>query len=292
MISADRKRSIKKMSRVIALGVSLPYAGLVLFQNKLMYHPTRYPDEAVAGKGFYDKFIPYKTSDGLDQWGMLITPEPNAPAPPRPSFYIAFNGNASTSMGLSDEFQRLANRTGCTFFLPDYRGYGFNSGRPTESGLVADCIGAYDTMQSENRFQNGVGLFGISLGGGAAFAVAEQRSAEKIVTLSTFTSMDDMARELFPWPIHLGCMNHWPNDSRLAELLTRPKEKRPSEIVLFHGKADELIPFAMGERLAKSPGAESPESGVRFIGVPRAGHPNVIDVGFEQVARALNPQIN
>ena len=53
-----------------------------------------------------------------------------------PAFYLVFVGNGSTAAELVDSFETLAEETGRGFFIADYRGYGFNDGRPTEASLV------------------------------------------------------------------------------------------------------------------------------------------------------------
>jgi len=265
---------IIRLFRVLLFGIILGFVVLgclpVIFQNKMIYFPQRYERSFRPGGPGLEKFQSYTTADGREQWGYLIEPAPAEPGPPahprgdeipesnpannapapRPRFYLVFNGNASTAMGLADFYERLAQETGCGFFIPDYRGYGFNDGRPTESNLVADVLGAYDSMEKAGRFSGGVGVIGQSLGGAAAFAVAEQRRVDRIITLSTFTSIDAMARETVFWPIYHFCFNHWPNDQRLEEILSRPEGERPRDIILFHGRRDEIIPFKMGERLA------------------------------------------
>lgn len=265
----------------IALLASIP----VVFQNRLIYFPRRYDAALKPGLGTLSAFRKYRTADGLEQWGFFIPPanEADGAKGASPRFYLVFYGNASTAMELSSEFETLAKRTGCGFFIADYRGYGFNPGTPTERGLVADAIGAYDTLEKEGLFRDGVGVIGHSLGGGAAFALAVQRPVERVITLSTFTSVDAMIRHTVFWPLSPFSRNHWPNDQRLRELLQRPADKRPAEFLLFHARGDGTIPFSMGEALAETPG-----EGVRFIPVPNANHGNVLDVALETLGQELS----
>ncbi len=266
---------------VIALG-SIP----VVLQNKMIYFPSRYDPALKPGVGQIKAFHPYRTLDGREQWGYLIEPTQDSSLKnqdsSRPRFYLAFYGNAGTAMQMADFFEDLARRTGCGFFIVDYRGYGFNGGRPTESGLVADALGAYDTMKKEGRFENGVGVIGHSLGGAAGFAVAEKRHVDRLITISAFTSIDAMAKRTIIWPFPYFCWNHWPNDRRLAGLMRRPPADRPAEIILFHGRKDEIVPFEMGEQLAATPG-----NGLQFIPLDKAMHNDAHEIAKEDLARIL-----
>ncbi|MBI3736652.1 alpha/beta hydrolase [Candidatus Sumerlaeota bacterium] len=256
----------------------------VIFQNKLIYFPYRYDPAFKPGEGRLKDFHPYTTLDGRKQWGILIEPAPASDSRRRPSplFYLAFNGNASSAMDMADFYEELARRTGCGFFVVDYRGYGFNDGKPSEVGLTADALGTYDTMQQEGHFANGVGVIGHSLGGGAAFAVAEKRPVSAIITMSTFTSMDDVAKKTVFWPYPHFLWNHWPNDRRLVEILARPDAERPARIVLFHAENDEIIPIEIGRKLASNGG-----DAVQFIPLKGATHNDVHEFAIEKIVQIL-----
>lgn len=270
---------VRRMARVIGL-LSAALATFLFFlwlcQNSLIYFPGRYEDGWKPGEGRTSRFRPYQTAKGQPRWGCLI--EATKPGPAS-NFYIVFGGNASRALEFQPYFEEMARRTGRGFFIVDYTGYGFNDGSPSEPALVADALGAYDTMKAEGRLEAGVGVFGVSLGGAAAFALASARPVDDLIVLSTFTTMDDMARLKMGWPICLLCANHWPNLARIAELAARPPESRPRRITLFHGKLDEIIPFSMGERLAAAS-----RGWATFIPVEGAHHPDVHEVAQGKIA--------
>jgi uncharacterized protein len=284
-------KRIRPMNLLLGIlaGVFLLGCVPVILQNKMIYFPVRYDSALKPGGPGMEKFHPYTTADGKTQYGWLIQPTRTSENPgKRPDFYITFNGNAATALGMIEYYEGMAKKTGCGFFLMDYRGYGFNEGSPNEGAIENDVIGAYDTLKSEGLLDHGVGLIGHSLGGGAAFALAVNRPVDRIITISTFTSIDAMAREVIIWPIYYFCFNHFPNDERLAELLARPDSERPREIILLHAKLDEIIPFHMGEALAATPGTEAPGSGFEFIPLENAGHNDAPDAAFDELVEILN----
>lgn len=285
------RKKIKIMNLFVGVLAGLFLLGCVpvILQNKMIYFPVRYDSALKPGGRGMEKFRPYTTADGKTQYGWLIEATRAPSDPPRePNFYITFNGNASTALGMIEFYEALARKTGCGFFLVDYRGYGFNDGKPNEGNINNDVIGAYDTLKSEGFFDDGVGLIGHSLGGGAAFALASHRPVNRLITISTFTSIDAMAREIIIWPIYYFCFNHFPNDERLAEFLSNPDSGRPREIILMHARQDEIVPYKMGEQLAATPGADAKNSGVEFIPLERAGHNDAPDAAFSHLTEILN----
>lgn len=245
------------------------------FQDSMTYFPARYDPSKRPGEGSHENFRPYTAADGRQHWGYLIEPSIPGDSPeseiPRPGFYIVFGGNASTAIGGAPFFENLASRTGCGFFLVDYRGYGFNEGRPGESGLISDAVGAYDTLKADGHFEDaggvGIGVIGTSLGGAVALALAQKRPVDSLILISTFTSIREMAREVVLWPIYLIARNRWQSERRLQEIVSRPPDERPRQIWLFHGRRDEVIPYRMGEQLAATAG-----DAATFIPLDRAAH--------------------
>lgn len=255
-----------------------------LLQDYLMYFPRRYEGAPPGPSAPYSRFETYTTADGLTQWGQRVDAPPGAPQVPAdlPGLYLVFYGNGALASEMAFFFRPLAFGTGCGFFIVDYRGYGFNSGRPTESGLTADAIGAYDTLKAAGAFERGVGVIGHSMGAAAALALAEVRHVDRLLLISPFTSIRDMARETMPLPLALIARDGWPNERRLAALLARPAGERPSSIAILHGANDEIIPVAMGRRLASLPG---PPIELRVY--ENCGHNDIFDEAGSDVARFI-----
>lgn len=285
----------------------------ILNQNKQIYRARRYPAILVPGEGDMKEYRRYTAADGHENWGLFIEPPSSVAAqdadgdadtgggsesvvvaaldavaasdsvtPVEPAFYLFFNGNASIPRDKHGLLRRFASDSGCTFFLPDYRGYGFNDGRPTEKNLMADILGAYDTMEAEGRFDRGVGVIGYSLGGAAAIALALERPVDRLIVVSTFTSVDDIAPTFIRWPYHHFVWSHWANDERFPSLMARPTGERPAEIYLFHGAKDRVVPIKMGNQLASAPGP-----GLKYKTYRAATHENVFKYAEKDILAIL-----
>ena len=85
-------------------------------------------------------------------------------------------------------------------------------------------------------------LLGRSLGGAVAVELAAEDGAAGLVLESTFTSVADMAAELYPWlPVRLLVRTRF--DS-LAKI-----KKYHGPVFVSHGDCDTIVPIAHGRRL-------------------------------------------
>lgn len=273
-----------KYQRVLIVVVVLHLAvGLRIVTHELgsFYRAPKYASTAedtgeieppVPGEGEYQDFREYTATDGKINYGLMIEPQepPEGAQVPYPRFYLALGGNGSTAAESAFVYRNLAEQTGCGFFMPDYRGYGFNDGDTSEEGIISDVVGAYDTLKAEGYFDEGVAVIGHSLGGGAAIALAQERPVERLLIVSSFTSGKAVAKLRYRWPMNLFVGNPWPNAERLKEIVARPASERPQDIYIIHGKRDALVPFEMAEELAAIVGGQQ-----TLISSRSAGHNNI-----------------
>lgn len=107
---------------------------------------------------------------------------------------IYFGGNAedvSASLPLLDSaFPERA------LYLMHYRGYLGSSGKPTEEALVADALALFDRVRAEH---DDVVIIGRSLGSGVAVQVAAMRPVNKLVLVTPFDSLSELAARQFPY---------------------------------------------------------------------------------------------
>jgi hypothetical protein len=123
----------------------------------------------------------------------------------------------------------------------DYRGYGKSEGKPSEDGLYRDARAAYDWLKAKTPAARIV-AFGKSLGGGPACELAATVPLDGLILQSTFTSAPDMAGRVMPlFPARWFMRTKYDNLSKVRKAAC-PK-------LFVHSRADEIIPFAMGERL-------------------------------------------
>ena len=132
---------------------------------------------------------------------------------------------------------------GANVLLFDYRGYGKSTGHPTESGLYVDAQTCFDWLVNEKDIPpENIVLMGRSLGGAVAVELATSNDCRGLIVESSFTSVPDMAQIVYPWlPIKFIVRHKFASIDKIAEV------KMP--VLVLHSKADEMIPYAMGQRL-------------------------------------------
>jgi uncharacterized protein len=120
--------------------------------------------------------------------------------------------------------------------IASYRGYGDNPGKPSEAGLYADGDAFVQLAQA---FAPKARLYvcGFSMGSAVALRAGRATGVRGIVTIGAFTRIADLAPRLFRGLVG----NRFDN---LASIATVEKP-----ILLIHGTADEVVPFAHAQRL-------------------------------------------
>jgi len=107
---------------------------------------------------------------------------------------IYFGGNAEdVSANLADFDAALPDRA---IYLVNYRGYGGSSGRPSESALIADAGSVYDWVR---RRHDRIAVMGRSLGSGVATALATHRPIDRLILITPYDSIANVAADHFFW---------------------------------------------------------------------------------------------
>lgn len=158
--------------------------------------------------------------------------------------------------------------------LYDYPGYGRSTGRPSEASCYAAGQVCYDWLRQTKQVPpDEMILLGESLGGAITYELATHNPHRAVVTLAAFTSFPDMAQLRFPFlPARWLVTHQYDNLSKISKL--------PGPVVIVHGTADPVVPYAHGERLAE---AAPPAS--RFITLPGVGHVHPLNPAFYRELR-------
>lgn len=204
-------------------------------QRSLMYFPDRTrtaPADAGLPEAKEEKLT---TADGetIIAWHI----------PPRDSgkpVIVYFHGNGGALNLRAQRFARLAAE-GFGVIGVSYRGYGGSTGTPTEAGLIADGIAAYE-FAAKLYTPARVALWGESLGSGVAVAVAAEAPVAKLVLETPFTSAADVGASVYFFlPVRLLMKDQFRSDLRIAQV------KAP--VLILHGERDSVVPVRFGERL-------------------------------------------
>ncbi len=126
-------------------------------------------------------------------------------------------------------------------FIMDYRGYGKSTGKiQSQEQLHHDVLTAWNAIHTDYPNQPIV-IYGRSLGSALAVELARQVEHELLVLVSPFTSMNAMAKKLYPLA-PLGLLRYpLATDQQIAKV--------SSPILFIHGNRDDFIPMGHSQRL-------------------------------------------
>lgn len=256
---------------VAAAGYAAVCLALFLSRNRVVF-PIR-----GGGLGMRDGEIVTVPVDGGDTLIAWLLPA-TAPAPAPAPVLVWFHGNGETVAGLAPllrEFQP----PGVALLAVDYRGYGASTGSPTVANSERDALVLWDWIAARPDLDGArVVVYGRSVGGGPALALAAQRPVAGLILESPFTSLGAMARRSFPiFPSFLAGRG-FNNLARIGAV------KAP--LLIIHGDRDSLIPTRMGrqlyERMIEKRGA------AELWLIPGAEHNSTYDVGDEEYVRRVS----
>ena len=220
-------------------GLSSAYLALCAL-GRLVYRGLLYPapgiDDTTPPPGA--TILQLRAADGVRVQAMQLA----NPAAKRTVVY--FHGNGEVMGDNIWMAERLAAQ-GFAVTLVEYRGYGRSrgAGDASERGLYADASAVLDDLSARGIDASSIVLWGMSLGTGVAVEMATRGRGAALVLVAPFTSIPDAAARIAPiLPVGLLIGDRFDN------LAKAPRLKIPTVVV--HGTADEVTPFAMGERLA------------------------------------------
>jgi len=153
---------------------------LYVAQDRLLYLPTA----EVAHPGVPALHIGSGAAT-LKVWELHGTAQPAL---------IYFGGNAEDVGANIADFDAVFPER--AVYLVNYRGYGGSTGRPSEVALISDAEAIYDSLRMHH---DPVAVIGRSLGSGVAVALAARRPVERLILVTPFDSIANVAADHFPW---------------------------------------------------------------------------------------------
>jgi fermentation-respiration switch protein FrsA (DUF1100 family) len=231
---------------LVVVAVLAAALGLLwLFQRRLLYFPTPGPvppaDSVLPGA----EDVTFETPDGLRLAGWFVPAPPGGPpgrvGRARPAVLVC-NGNGG-DRSMRAPLAAALSRMGLAVLLFDYRGYGGNSGHPTEAGLAADARAALGYLVERPEVDpERVIYFGESLGAAVALRLATERPPAALVLRSPFASLAEVGRRHYPvLPVSLLLRDRY-DSAALAGRLDAP-------LLVVAGGRDQIVPASHSRRL-------------------------------------------
>lgn len=264
---------------------------LVAFlQRQLIYQPRRSDALSISHHQYLKQTEDLKlvTADGLQLNGWIFNADQPAPVADQNGnrkALLYFPGNAGHREYRISRLELLAS-LGRDVIIFDYRGYGDNPGKPTETDFQSDALSIWKHVTQTLGYQpHNIALWGESLGGGVATDLAHQLSVlgeapERLVMQSTFSSLVDAAGVHYPWiPVSYLLIDRYESDQKLSDV--------ECPVLIIHGTADKIVPYKQAERnyaIAQQRLSWTTE----FVTLPDAGHNNVVERYWDELKPELS----
>lgn len=217
---------------------------LFLMQDKLIFYPnipSRKLNASPADIGLEFEAVSINTNDQVILHGWFV------PASDEKGALLFFHGNAGNISHRLDSL-KIFHDLGLSTLIIDYRGYGRSQGEISEHGNYLDAEAAWKYLtEIKNIPVQKIIVFGRSLGAAiAAYNAARYRPGALIIE-SGFTSVPDMAKQLYPiFPVRL--LSRFQYNARESLLSVK------CPVLIIHSPNDEIIPFENGLRLYRNAG--------------------------------------
>jgi pimeloyl-ACP methyl ester carboxylesterase len=230
---------VRKLLRRAVIGLLLVYllaVGALFAMQRSMLFPAPQERHAPAA-GFAE--VTLKTDDGL-----ALQAHWRAPGSGRP-VVVYFHGNASSLEASTAATAQLA-AAGYGALLVEYRGYGGNPGAPSEEGFYRDGRAAMAFLGAQGIAPARTVVIGNSIGSGTATQMAREFTPAALILSAPFTNVADVAGHQMPWwfPARLLVRDRFDNLAKIGSL--------EMPVLIQHGTADTVVPYALGRRLAKA----------------------------------------
>ena len=231
------KQIMLKITVIILFAVIAIFVYVKYLEARSLFYPSKKIEytPAAIGLEFTDTY--FKTKDGKTINGWLV------PAKQAKYTILFFHGNGGNISHRLDKI-KILNNIGLNIFIIDYRGYGKSEGKPSEKGVYLDANAAYDYLAKIKGISpDSIIVYGESLGGAVAIELCTKISAKALITEEVFSSIRDMGKIMYPYLPSFFVSDRFNSLARI-EKINIPK-------LFIHSRNDNLVPFALSEKLYK-----------------------------------------
>lgn len=261
---------MKKRSKVAVVVFLVFYitfgAYLSLRQERMIYQP--WPQDFASCAGFRDaEKVIHKGTRMYVSYGERGT-------------VVLYHGNAGSACQ-RDFYARMFTEAGFGYVIVEYAGYSNDPRRATHERVKRDVRNVISYL--EDRGSANALVTGVSIGTGAASYHVSRRSPARVLLISPFASLADVAqRKFWFYPTRYMVDNAFDN----IELL----QAYSGPITIVHGEADRVIPQASGRELYEQ--IQSPDK--IFVSVPNVGHNNLFSdqASYDTIRAFLHGESN
>ena len=252
---------MRKISSIMIYGICI-YLLIILimfiFQRSLLYQPSKEKLDISYYNSSGLRKVNFTTSDGIVLQSLFKK------ATKSENTIVVFHGNAGHIGHRVKKFKPFMDE-GYGLLLLEYRGYGENKGKPSESGLYIDGKAALDFLTNHNIPAHKIILYGESLGCGLAVKFSTENSFKATILEAPYTSIADVAiRQYWYLPAKWLVLDRFDIISKIKNI--------NSPLLVLHGLKDKIISIEFGKKVFNS----APKL-KKALYIPDAGHNNLYE---------------
>lgn len=214
-----------------------------LIQHRLIFYP-----EKLSKEYNYYFNLPYnelfiKTADDAEINALHFK------APNSKGLILYFHGNSGSLQSWGSIAEDFISRN-YDFFIIDYRTFGKSTGPFTEEALHHDAQVVYDYLLKNGFDETDIIIYGRSIGTGIAVRLAATNKPASLILETPYYNLADLAQKYYPFiPTNLVLRFKLQSDKWIRKV--------SCPVYIFHGTADEVVPYSSGLKLAKIIGEEN-----------------------------------
>lgn len=254
--------SVKRLMRsVIFIYACLCLWAYFFAEGKIFFpQPSSYQDN--------QDIIKLTASDGV-QISAVYLPNPQA------KYTLLFSHGNAEDLGYLRSLLLQLRNMGFSVFAYDYHGYGTSGGKPSEINTYRDIDAGYNYLtQKLGISPNRIIAYGRSVGTGPTVDLASRQRLAGLILESPFISAFRVVTRIPIVPF-----DKFNNLDKIKKI--------NCPLLIMHGKADEVIPFAHGQQLYAS--ALEPK---QFFEVETATHNDVMLVAGTEYIKKIQQFIS
>ena len=181
-------------------------------------------------------------------------------AHPAKGTILYFHGNAGSLAEWGHGALELARKTGWSVWIMDYPGFGKSPGPLPGNEKPLLALGrAFCAEIGRTHGARPLVLFGRSLGSGISAQLARESGERALILETPYRSIAQLGHELYPFLPTSFARFDLNTEKVLPDLRNLP-------ILILHGTADEVVPYAHGQALSRL------NPGVTFVTIPGGRH--------------------
>ncbi len=130
---------------------------------------------------------------------------------------LFFGGNGEAVVKSASKY--ISDFPNHAIYLVNYRGYGRSTGYPTEQGIYSDALHIFDAIIEKHST---ISIIGRSLGTGVATYVATNREVEKVILITPYDSIENVAASQYSiFPVSLLLLDKYRSIERANQIMAK-----------------------------------------------------------------------